>query len=88
MELVNHPQQTTVLRKHLGLHLAVAYALAIVGDGNWLSYKDLPRDHSEQKVFTIVSDIRGMGLSMPLHSADESRGAASDGGLQAAIDLA
>ncbi|KAH6923569.1 hypothetical protein HPB50_002391 [Hyalomma asiaticum] len=88
LKLLNHPEQATALRKHLGLHVAAAYALAVVDDENWVNYKGVPRGDAEKRVFAIVSDIRRRGLSGPLHSAHgAAASAAVDDGLQLTMDL-
>lgn len=65
MKLLHLPEATTSLRKHLGLHVAAAYALAVLEDDNWLQYKGVPRGEGEEHVFNKVSDIRRMAQGAP-----------------------
>ncbi|XP_077489278.1 uncharacterized protein LOC144100119 [Amblyomma americanum] len=65
MKLLNLPEAATTLRKHLGLHVAAAYALAVLEDDNWLLYKGVPRDQDEEVVLAKISDIKRMGLGAP-----------------------
>ncbi|KAL1483131.1 hypothetical protein MTO96_002201 [Rhipicephalus appendiculatus] len=39
MKLLHLPEAATAMRKNLGLHVAAAYALAVLEDVNWLQYK-------------------------------------------------
>ncbi|KAL1415047.1 hypothetical protein MTO96_006995 [Rhipicephalus appendiculatus] len=77
MKLLHLPEAATALRKNLGLHVAAAYALAVLQDENWLRYKGVPRDRAEEEVFNTVTSIRRMGLSAPPHRADPSSSAAA-----------
>ncbi|XP_064480051.1 uncharacterized protein LOC135393574 [Ornithodoros turicata] len=63
MKLLNLPEAQTTLRKHLSLHVAAAYALAVFEDDNWLQYKGVPRDEFEQTVYEKITAIKAMGMT-------------------------
>lgn len=65
MKLLHLPEATTSLRKHLGLHVAAAYALAVLEDDNWLQYKGVPRGEGEEHVFAKISEIKRMAQGAP-----------------------
>ncbi|KAL1483128.1 hypothetical protein MTO96_002198 [Rhipicephalus appendiculatus] len=65
MKLLHLPEAATAMRKHLGLHVAAAYALAVLEDENWLQYKGVPRDEAEEAVLAKISAIKRMGLGAP-----------------------
>ncbi|XP_077526914.1 uncharacterized protein LOC144138487 [Haemaphysalis longicornis] len=65
MKLLHLPEAATSLRKHLGLHVAAAYALAVLEDDNWLQYKGVPRGEGEEHVFAKISEIKRMAQGAP-----------------------
>ncbi|XP_070379991.1 uncharacterized protein [Dermacentor albipictus] len=85
MKLLHLPEAATALRKHLGLHVAAAYALAVLEDDNWLQYRGVPRDEAEEAVLAKISAIKRMGLGAPpKDAAPPGRGGARDD----AVDVA
>ncbi|KAL3197401.1 hypothetical protein MRX96_014720 [Rhipicephalus microplus] len=82
MKLLHLPEAATAMRKHLGVHVAAAYALAVLEDENWLQYRGVPRGEAEEVVFAKISAIRRMALGASsregpapanLRDGDESR---------------
>ncbi|KAL1483134.1 hypothetical protein MTO96_002204 [Rhipicephalus appendiculatus] len=65
MKLLHLPEAATAMRKNLGLHVAAAYALAVLEDDNWLQYRGVPRDEAEEAVLSKISAIKRMGLGAP-----------------------
>ncbi|CAN8002241.1 unnamed protein product, partial [Ixodes hexagonus] len=72
MKLLHLPEAATTLRKHLGLHVAAAYALAILEDEHWLHYKGVPRDRDEEHVLEKITTIKRMALGAPRQDLDGS----------------
>ncbi|KAG0427961.1 hypothetical protein HPB47_025025 [Ixodes persulcatus] len=77
MKLLHLPEAVTSLRKHLGLHVAAAYALAVVEDDNWLNYKGVPRDRDEQAIIEKIRALKELARAtsdrdtlVPKESAD------------------
>lgn len=75
MKLLHLPEASTALRKHLGLHVAAAYALAVLEDDNWLQYKGVPRDEGEEAMLAKITAIKRMGLGAPPKDGGASSGA-------------
>ncbi|KAH6942323.1 hypothetical protein HPB50_003909 [Hyalomma asiaticum] len=80
MKLLHLPEAATAMRKHLGLHVAAAYALAVLEDQNWLEYKGVPRDQAEEAVLAKISAIKRMGLGAPPKEGSDDAVAPRGGG--------
>nr|XP_037286250.1 uncharacterized protein LOC119179286 [Rhipicephalus microplus] len=65
MKLLHLPEAATASRKRLGLHVAAAYAFAVLEDDNWLQYRGVPRDEAEEAVLAKITAIKRMGLGAP-----------------------
>ncbi|KAH8036886.1 hypothetical protein HPB51_006155 [Rhipicephalus microplus] len=62
MKLLHLPEAATASRKRLGVHVAAAYAFAVLEDDNWLQYRGVPRDEAEEAVLAKIMAIKRMGL--------------------------
>ncbi|KAH8037034.1 hypothetical protein HPB51_008458 [Rhipicephalus microplus] len=65
MKLLHLPEAATADRKRLGLHVAAAYAFAVLEDQDWLQYRGVPQDEAEQAVLAKITAIKRMGLGAP-----------------------
>ncbi|XP_075725019.1 uncharacterized protein LOC119179313 [Rhipicephalus microplus] len=65
MKLLHLPEAATADRKRLGLHVAAAYAFAVLEDQDWLQYRGVPQDEAEEAVLAKITAIKRMGPGAP-----------------------
>ncbi|KAH7942682.1 hypothetical protein HPB51_028629 [Rhipicephalus microplus] len=65
MNLLHLPEAELGNRRCLGIHVAAAYAFAVLEDQDWLQYTGVPQNEAEQAVLAKITAIKRMGLGAP-----------------------
>nr|XP_037290909.1 uncharacterized protein LOC119186373 [Rhipicephalus microplus] len=66
MNLLHLPEAKLGNRRCLGIHVAAAYAFAVLEDQDWLQYTGVPQNGAEQAVLAKITAIKRMGLGAHL----------------------